>query len=111
MKSGLTPKTRSVIHAAERTFPALLDAVAGAHGPHTFLQRRHGQGGPPVTFEALGKEVHQLAAALLARGIRRGDRVGLIAENRCEWLVADLASTYVGAADVPRGSDTTPQEI
>ncbi|MGA1058352.1 MAG: hypothetical protein ACO3Y3_11725, partial [Phycisphaerales bacterium] len=30
-----------------------------------------------------------MTAALHAFGIRHGDRVGLLAENRCEWLVAD----------------------
>src|SRR5262249_38734484 len=101
----------SVIQAATRTFPALLDAVAAAFGPRTFLQRRSGRGGDPVTYEALFAEVRVVAAGLLARGIGRGDRIGLISENRCEWLVADLAAISIGAADVPRGSDTSPPEL
>jgi long-chain acyl-CoA synthetase len=100
-----------VIQAATRTFPALLDAVAAAFGPRTFLQRRNGRGGDPVTYGELFREVRELAEGLLARGIERGDRVGLIAENRCEWLVADLATIYIGAVDVPRGSDTSPDEL
>jgi long-chain acyl-CoA synthetase len=37
--------------------------------------------------------------------------VGLIAENRCEWLQVDLAIASIGAVDVPRGADTSPREV
>jgi long-chain acyl-CoA synthetase len=37
--------------------------------------------------------------------------VGLISENRKEWLLADLGLLAVGAADVPRGNDTMPAEL
>jgi long-chain acyl-CoA synthetase len=37
--------------------------------------------------------------------------VGLISENRKEWLLADLGLLAIGAADVPRGCDTMAQEM
>ncbi len=37
--------------------------------------------------------------------------MGLIADNRREWMVADLAILGLGAADVPRGCDATEGEI
>jgi long-chain acyl-CoA synthetase len=43
--------------------------------------------------------------------VRRGDKIGLISDNRPEWIVADLACISIGTPDVPRGSDTTPKEI
>src|SRR6202012_3970905 len=34
-------------------------------------------------------------------GIRKGDRVAILAENRWEWAIADFACLAIGAADVP----------
>ena len=37
--------------------------------------------------------------------------MGLIADNRKEWLISDLAIQTLGAADVPRGCDSMEKEI
>lgn len=39
----------------------------------------------------------RLAAALARRGIKRGDRVGVLAANRLEWVQLDLAALRLGA--------------
>ena len=65
----------------------------------------------PTSYGTLLKEVSICAHGLYNVGIRRGDRVGFISDNRKEWLIADLAMLGLGAADVPRGCDATPQEI
>ena len=53
----------------------------------------------------------RFGAGLLSLGIRRGGRVGIISDNRREWIIADQAILGIGAADVPRGSDTMPDEM
>lgn len=53
-----------------------------------------------VTWDELAQQVHQLAAFLVARGVRPGDRVALLSENRPEWAVTDLATQLVGAVTV-----------
>ena len=65
----------------------------------------------PTTYRELLEEVATLAAGLRELGIERGDRIGLISDNRKEWLMSDLAIIGLGAADVPRGCDATEQEI
>ena len=65
----------------------------------------------PVTFYELYKRVKSFAVCLRAIGVRRADRVGLISENRNEWLVSDLAIQSLGAADIPRGCDSSANEI
>lgn len=65
----------------------------------------------PTTFRDLYEEVSNFAAGLHELGVRRGDRLGLIADNRKEWLIADLATISLGAVDVPRGRDATDQEL
>ena len=45
-------------------------------------------------------DVNALAAELVVRGVKPGERVAVLCENRPEWLVADLAVQTVGAATV-----------
>jgi long-chain acyl-CoA synthetase len=93
-----------------RTFADLLDLRVAPHGARVFLPRRHARATTPVTFAELIDGVREIAAGLRTLGVDRGDRIGLLAENRCEWLLADLGIVYGGAVDVPRGSDTSPAE-
>lgn len=94
-----------------RNFAELLRRAAERFGDAVFLERRDSKGGDPTTFRALHEEVRRVAAGLVASGVKKGDRVGLIAENRREWIIADLACAWIGAADVPRGTDTAPSEL
>jgi long-chain acyl-CoA synthetase len=93
------------------TFPALLDQVVRPRADRVFLPRRTAQDHSPITFGRLVDDVDRLATALLDLGIRREDHVGLVAENRYEWLLIDMAMASIGVVDVPRGSDTTPTEL
>src|SRR5262245_65775551 len=45
--------------------------------------------------------VRACAAALVDANVKPGDRVGLLAENRPEWLFADLGIMTAGAINVP----------
>ncbi|MBU0935652.1 MAG: AMP-binding protein [Spirochaetes bacterium] len=65
----------------------------------------------PTTYAELAIEVATFAAGLLESGVKRHDNIGLIADNRKEWLICDLAILGLGAVDVPRGCDATEQEI
>lgn len=76
-----------------------------------FLPRRTAQDHTPIAFGRLADDVDALATALLDLGIRRGHHVGIVAENRYEWLLIDMAMASIGVVDVPRGSDTTPTEL
>jgi fatty-acyl-CoA synthase len=54
-----------------------------------------------VSYSALARRAGQVAAALRARGIRRGDRVGLLLNNRIEWLEVFFGAAALGAVVVP----------
>jgi len=64
-----------------------------------------------TTFAELSTQMRQFSSGLKTLGVKRQDRIGLIADNRQEWLVADLAIQSLGAIDVPRGCDSTAEEI
>lgn len=51
------------------------------------------------------------AAALIDRGIKPGDRVGILAENSVDWLTADIAVLATGAVDVPIHAPSAPAQV
>jgi fatty-acyl-CoA synthase len=50
-----------------------------------------------TTYAGLWQQVDLAARAFLARGVQKGDRVGIWAPNRSEWVVTQLATARVGA--------------
>lgn len=96
----------------ERTLPLMIRARAAAN-PEINAQYSKDKDGnfQPTTFAQFYDEIRDLAAGFLEIGVKRGDHVGLISDNRKEWLVTDIALLSLGAADVPRGCDSTDKEI
>ncbi len=50
-----------------------------------------------ATYKQLWDEVDAVAKSLIAYGIERGDRVGIWAPNRYEWVLVQIATARVGA--------------
>ncbi len=50
-----------------------------------------------ATYRELWEQVSLVARGLLARGVRRGDRVGIWSPNRFEWVVVQYATARIGA--------------
>ena len=65
------------------------------HGQREALVVRHQT--YRATYRELWEQVDLAARGLLARGVRKGDRVGLWAPNRAEWVVTQFATARVGA--------------
>ncbi|MGC9312362.1 MAG: AMP-binding protein, partial [Sediminispirochaetaceae bacterium] len=95
-----------------QTIPKLLQEMVVNH-PDIAAQMSKDSAGVfhPRSFKELYEEVRKFAAGLHRLKVKRGDHVGLISENRAEWLVSDLALLSLGAADVPRGNDSMAQEL
>ncbi|WP_030816481.1 AMP-binding protein [Streptomyces sp. NRRL F-2799] len=49
------------------------------------------------TYAEFAADVERLACALLAAGVSKGDRVGVWAVNRAEWVLVQYATAQVGA--------------
>src|SRR5262249_16712079 len=82
-----------------------LDSVARCRKPAHFMRRLPDTAGhgrwESLSSERARADVESLALGLAALGVRRGDRVALLSENRYEWAVSDLASLGQGAVTVP----------
>jgi long-chain acyl-CoA synthetase len=64
-----------------------------------------------ITYGELYELVSQFGAGLMSLGINRNAHIGLVSDNRKEWIIADFGILGIGASDVPRGSDSTEDEI
>src|SRR5688500_8246905 len=63
--------------------------------------RRTAAGWQPISHQQIQRNVQHIAAALRAWGLQRGERVGLLAENRPEWAWTDYALLCRGLLTVP----------
>lgn len=52
------------------------------------------------TYAQMKEKVDECARALLALGIKKGDRVGVWAPNRVEWTLTQFATSKIGAIQV-----------
>ena len=55
----------------------------------------------PISHAEVVERVRRVARGLSSLGVRRGDRVAILSENRPEWAIADFACLTAGMTDVP----------
>lgn len=65
----------------------------------------------PISYKDAYADAVDFAGGLLALGVKRGDHLGLISDNRWEWEHADMGIMAIGAIDIPRGCDATPADL
>ncbi|MDA2916003.1 AMP-binding protein [Nitrospinae bacterium AH_259_B05_G02_I21] len=95
-----------------RSIPArVAESVERFRGRPALKVRRDGGPFETITYGELWEEVLEVATGLVELGVGPGDHVALISDNRPEWIATNLAVLTIGAADVPRGGDTTPEEL
>ncbi len=84
-----------------RSLPAMFFEQAERLGDKPFLWAKGSGGYQAISWATAARDVRRLARGLTSLGIGRGDRVALVAENRPEWVIADLAIMSAGALTVP----------
>ncbi len=95
---------------APRTIPEALTATATRFGDNDALVDHSGPEPVRLTYRELHDSVRTLADALLAHGIRRGDRVAINVPNTHHWVLAALATLHIGAVLVPINTRYTSTE-
>ena len=88
-------------HDSWGTLPAMFFDRAARLGEKPFLWAKSEGRYRPKTWAATARDVRRVALGLRSLEIGPGDRVGLVAENRPEWVIADLAIMSAGAITVP----------
>src|SRR4051812_3441852 len=81
-----------------QTIPALIRAAARRYGDATEAVV---EGRARISYAELGARIERAAAACIASGVERGDRVAIWAPNTADWIVAALGAVTAGGVLVP----------
>jgi long-chain acyl-CoA synthetase len=96
-----------------RTCPnlaAMFFEQAGRHGDKPFLWAKREGRYSPITWNEAARQIRDLSRGLRTLGVTEGDRVGLVSENRPEWVIADFAIMAAGAITVPAYTTNTVED-
>ncbi|MEY4868932.1 MAG: hypothetical protein RIS11_126 [Pseudomonadota bacterium] len=74
---------------------------AALRGDRPFLGYKDGSEWRTISWAETARRVAGLAKNLKAMGLKKGDRVMLVSENRPEWCIADLGIMAAGCVTVP----------
>ncbi len=83
---------------------------AREQGSRPFLWDKKDGGWQPISYAEAARQVTALAESLKRIGLKPGDRVMLVSENRPEWLIADLGIMAAGCVTVPTYTTNTTRD-
>src|SRR5206468_1260094 len=79
------------------TVPVLVRSAADTHGDAPLVIAD----GQVLSYRDADQRSRQLARGLLAKGVRKGDHVGILMPNSVDWAIAWFAVTRIGGVAVP----------
>lgn len=79
-------------------------------GDKPFLWHKSGGKWQPTSWSEAARQVARLATAFESIGLKRGDRVMLVSENRPEFCITDLAIMAAGCVTVPTYTTNTERD-
>ena len=65
----------------------------------------------PISYKEFYQKVEKFGTGLLSIGIEKFDHVGLVSDNRFEWIIADMAIIGLRAVDIPCSGDSSSHDI
>jgi long-chain acyl-CoA synthetase len=92
-----------------QTLNDILLAVCQGRRNRVMLQRG-ALGWVPISSQEIYRGVVGVARTLESWGIRKGDRVAILSENRPEWTITDFAALSLGAITVPIYATQTAEQ-
>lgn len=93
-----------------RNLVELLLARADARGEAPFLWAKRDGAWHPISWAEAVRQISALAESLRRIGLKDGDRVMLVSENRPEWCIADFAIMAAGCVTVPTYTTNTERD-
>lgn len=96
-----------------RTIPEAFIATCTKYGSNKIAFKFYGTDGlmKEVNYIELQQKVECFAIGLMEFGLKTGDRIGIVSENRIEWIIADLAIASIGAISVPVFPTLTSKQL
>ncbi|UCF82472.1 MAG: AMP-binding protein [Desulfobacteraceae bacterium] len=94
------------------TLPQVLRENYKKHGPRVVAMRVKDKGvWQEYTWEDYYHKVKHFCLGLVSLGLKRGDKVSILGENKPEWFWAELAVQSAGGAAVGIFTDCLPEEV
>ena len=100
----------TVAREAYETFTRHFAAVVRRDPERTIFRLKTPDGYASVSYGEAYRRIRGVALGLLSLGVRRGERVAILAENRPEWVVSYLGSYFAGTIAVPLDTQISPEE-
>ena len=94
-----------------RTLNSLFHECVEKYKDNVYLLENSGDGYKPTSYLEARREVHRFAAGLMSIGVKKGDRISLLAEGRNKWLYSEMGILYAGAINVPHSTRLEGYEI
>lgn len=86
-------------------------ARANKYGSRCALRYKSGGRYRDISWSEFEGKVKDLAFGLITLGLKPGEKVALLSENRPEWAYSDLAVLSLGCADVPLYPTDVPHQM
>ncbi len=95
-----------------KTIPEMFDIVTKKLGSSkTYLKHKVDGKFTDISFQEVRDITENFALGLASLGVKRGDKIAIISENRPHWYYSDLAILSLGAVDVPLYPISTADSI
>ncbi|GAH22357.1 unnamed protein product, partial [marine sediment metagenome] len=94
-----------------QTLNEMLRNSVNLYGDRTAFKVKKDGKFAPITYKEFYNKVKKFGTGLLSIGIEKFDHVGLVSDNRFEWIIADMAIIGLRAADVPCSGASSSHDI
>ncbi|HJR96247.1 MAG TPA: long-chain fatty acid--CoA ligase, partial [Gaiellaceae bacterium] len=84
--------------------------AAGRTGPAYLAEAEDGNW-REVSWTEADERVRAYASGFLARGVRKGDNVALLARNSLDWALVDFALAQIGAVGIPVYASSSARDV
>lgn len=106
----LAERLESCATRGETTYIQRLEEIVRKFPDRVAFELKTPEGYRKVSYAQVHAQINAVATSLIALGVKPGDRVAILSENRPEWVVAYLAVILAGATTVPLDPQISPSE-
>jgi len=93
------------------TYPKMLRLNAKEHGNEIALREKDLGLWRTLTWNDYQTRVHDFTLGMVELGIQRGDVIGIIGDNRPDWVAAEIAAHAVGGLSLGMYRESLPDEV
>lgn len=86
---------------SKNTIIDLLERSHRLYANNVMLRQKEGDRFEPTTYSQVYSRVLNIGAGLASMGVKKGDKISILAEGCNDWIISELALLYAGAISVP----------